>query len=201
MCVCGAFTDFVADLSLFLFLFSLFFGSINWCRAALFLDTLFRTFEEKMIDAPSITPSASPAAAADVKHSDPSTSSSAHTSSAGAAVTTTDATSASDKSVPLTAVPAKPPVPSNVLVVSHGLFLRLFLMRFYRWSVEEFHNVKNLSNCQVLVMVKDENGRYRLDTPLGYKQPPPTASKPTLLPQLSSPPKALEPPTPLAHFS
>ena len=38
----------------------------------------------------------------------------------------------------------------NMVLVSHGLFMRLFLTRFYRWSVERFTHLANPINCELL---------------------------------------------------
>ena len=50
----------------------------------------------------------------------------------------------------------------NVLIVTHGITLRLFLMRWLHWSVEEFESLENPLNCQIVIMHKDSNGRYNL---------------------------------------
>lgn len=55
---------------------------------------------------------------------------------------------------------------SNVVLVSHGLTCRLFLMRFFHWSVEKFQRTWNLKNCQIVIMEKQEDGFYKLMTPL-----------------------------------
>lgn len=52
--------------------------------------------------------------------------------------------------------------PENCLIVTHGMTLRLFLMRWFHWSVEEFENLRNPSNCQVVVMERGEAGKYVL---------------------------------------
>lgn len=38
---------------------------------------------------------------------------------------------------------------TNLVLVSHGLALRIFLMRWFHWSVDEFMNVYNPPNCAV----------------------------------------------------
>ena len=37
----------------------------------------------------------------------------------------------------------------NVVLVTHGLTLRVFLMRWFHWTVEEFLQIYNPSNAQV----------------------------------------------------
>jgi len=52
--------------------------------------------------------------------------------------------------------------PKNVIIVTHGLALRLFLMRWFHWTVEEYEDLLNPKNCQVVLMEKDDNGKYEL---------------------------------------
>ena len=42
----------------------------------------------------------------------------------------------------------------NVVIVTHGLALRLFLMRWFQWSVECFEESQNPGNCQLVTMNK-----------------------------------------------
>ena len=51
---------------------------------------------------------------------------------------------------------------STVLLVTHGLTARLFLMRWYRWSVDTFEATENPGNAAILVMERDALGRYAL---------------------------------------
>jgi broad specificity phosphatase PhoE len=60
----------------------------------------------------------------------------------------------------------KPDYPQNTFIVTHGMTLRLFLMRWFHWTVEEFENLRNLKNCQIVVMEKDSDNRYRLTSNL-----------------------------------
>lgn len=43
--------------------------------------------------------------------------------------------------------------PENVVIVSHGMFMRLFLMRWYHWTVEEFEQLENPPNCYICTMI------------------------------------------------
>eukprot|EP01088_Endostelium_zonatum_P002583 TRINITY_DN13211_c0_g1_i1.p1 TRINITY_DN13211_c0_g1~~TRINITY_DN13211_c0_g1_i1.p1 ORF type:complete len:231 (-),score=34.95 TRINITY_DN13211_c0_g1_i1:45-737(-) len=54
----------------------------------------------------------------------------------------------------------------NFCLVSHGLTLRMILMRYYKWSVEDFHSVQNLDNCEMVIMQHDGDGKYEIVTPL-----------------------------------
>lgn len=50
----------------------------------------------------------------------------------------------------------------NIVMVSHGLTLRVFLMRWYKWTVEQFEGLNNLGNGGMMVMEKGYGGRYSL---------------------------------------
>ena len=52
--------------------------------------------------------------------------------------------------------------PENVIIITHGMTIRLFLMRWFHWSVEEFEDVRNPSNCDIIILEKQENGKYEL---------------------------------------
>ncbi|KAH7692766.1 Histidine phosphatase superfamily clade-1 protein [Dioscorea alata] len=50
----------------------------------------------------------------------------------------------------------------NLVIVSHGLTLRVFLMRWYKWTVEQFEGLNNFDNGGMLVMQTGFGGRYSL---------------------------------------
>ncbi|OAY85221.1 Phosphoglycerate mutase-like protein AT74 [Ananas comosus] len=50
----------------------------------------------------------------------------------------------------------------NIVLVSHGLTLRVFLMRWYKWTVEQFEGLNNFDNGGMLVMQTGNGGRYSL---------------------------------------
>ncbi|WP_424211435.1 histidine phosphatase family protein [Streptomyces sp. BI20] len=58
-----------------------------------------------------------------------------------------------------------PDHPPNVLLVTHGLTMRLFCMRWFHWSVAEFECLSNPGNGEFRVLRLAEDGRYRLDRP------------------------------------
>lgn len=60
--------------------------------------------------------------------------------------------------------------PENVLIISHGLTMRLFLMRWFHWSVEEFESLHNPKNCQLIVMEKQSDHHYKLISELDKKK-------------------------------
>ena len=55
---------------------------------------------------------------------------------------------------------------TTLLIVSHGLFCRLFLMRYFQWSVDYFESLHNFSNGMCVIMEKQPGGSYQLKEPL-----------------------------------
>lgn len=63
--------------------------------------------------------------------------------------------------------------PGNIVMISHGMTIRLFLMRWFRWTVEEFETLRNPRNADIIIMELDEHTqRYRLATELKRKKIP-----------------------------
>lgn len=60
----------------------------------------------------------------------------------------------------------------NIVIVSHELFMRLFLLRYFRWSVSELEQFKSFRNCEICQLTKVD-GVYTLD---GHTRPPTKAS-------------------------
>lgn len=56
--------------------------------------------------------------------------------------------------------------PSNVIIVSHGLAIKAFLMKWFKWSVEDFDNYDTPDNCSIIQMDLQENDKYKLMTEL-----------------------------------
>ncbi|MEW2316323.1 histidine phosphatase family protein [Streptomyces bauhiniae] len=59
----------------------------------------------------------------------------------------------------------EPDHPPNVLLVTHGLAMRLFCMRWFHWTVAEFESLSNPGNAEVRMLVLGEDGKYALDKP------------------------------------
>ncbi|MCU1536967.1 MAG: histidine phosphatase family protein [Humibacillus sp.] len=55
--------------------------------------------------------------------------------------------------------------PRNVVIVTHGLTMRLFCMRWFHWSVEYFESLDNPANAQPVVLKRQADFRYKLETP------------------------------------
>ena len=56
----------------------------------------------------------------------------------------------------------KPTPVQNYVLVTHGLLMRIFCMCYLRWTVTEFEQVWNPSNCEIWVLQKREKGSYEL---------------------------------------
>jgi len=54
--------------------------------------------------------------------------------------------------------------PENAIIITHGMTIRLFLMRWFHYTVEEFEQLSNPDNCQIVILEMNENGRYSLIT-------------------------------------
>lgn len=56
--------------------------------------------------------------------------------------------------------------PNVLVLVTHGIWARVFLMKWFRWTYEEFESLRNIPHCQYLVMKQQDDGKYCLKTPL-----------------------------------
>jgi broad specificity phosphatase PhoE len=63
--------------------------------------------------------------------------------------------------------------PPNVVLVTHGMTLRMFLMRWFQWTIEEFETLRNPKNGDIVVMEMDEvTKKYKLISELKRKKIP-----------------------------
>jgi broad specificity phosphatase PhoE len=53
----------------------------------------------------------------------------------------------------------------NLVIVTHGLTMRLFCMRWFHWSVEYFESLENPVNGGHVVLVRQPDLKYRLELP------------------------------------
>jgi len=51
---------------------------------------------------------------------------------------------------------------TNLVMVSHGLTSRVFLMKWFKWTVDQFERLNNLGNCEFIVMQLGPAGDYSL---------------------------------------
>jgi hypothetical protein len=57
--------------------------------------------------------------------------------------------------------------PSVCVLVTHGLMTRVFLMKWYHWSVEYFEDLRNINHCEFITMRQNmDTGKYILETEL-----------------------------------
>jgi broad specificity phosphatase PhoE len=64
-----------------------------------------------------------------------------------------------------------PRAPRNIVIVTHGLTMRLFCMRWFHWSVEYFESLENPENGQPVVLVRQPDFRYKLAEPFAQWDP------------------------------
>jgi broad specificity phosphatase PhoE len=62
--------------------------------------------------------------------------------------------------------------PANTLLVTHGLTMRLFCMRWFHWTVEYFESLRNPANGETRMLLLDSTGRYTLDRPFEQRSEP-----------------------------
>lgn len=56
--------------------------------------------------------------------------------------------------------------PNVLVLVTHGIWARVFLMKWFRWSYEQFESLRNIPHCQYLVMKRGRDDKFKLKTPL-----------------------------------
>lgn len=56
--------------------------------------------------------------------------------------------------------------PSVLVLVTHGIWARVFMQKWFRWSVEYFEDLQNIPHCSWIVMRQKVDRRYTLETKL-----------------------------------
>uniref|UniRef100_A0A0G4F2V9 Uncharacterized protein n=1 Tax=Chromera velia CCMP2878 TaxID=1169474 RepID=A0A0G4F2V9_9ALVE len=64
----------------------------------------------------------------------------------------------------------------NLVVVSHGLTIRLLLMRMLRWTVDEFHQMDHLRNAEMVILERTDEGTFKPIHALRKKGPSSSSS-------------------------
>lgn len=64
----------------------------------------------------------------------------------------------------------KPEFPENAILVTHGMTARVFLMRWFHLTIEEFEVLSNPRNCDVIVLELQKHNKYKLVTKLKRKK-------------------------------
>lgn len=73
--------------------------------------------------------------------------------------------------------------PENCVLVTHGLTIRLFLMRFFHLTVEDFESMAAPHNCALVILELGLDNRYRLITSMPRSTVAPRHSRPIRLPE------------------
>jgi broad specificity phosphatase PhoE len=55
---------------------------------------------------------------------------------------------------------------ANAIIISHGLTIKTFIMRWFHLSVEDFEKYDTPDNCSIIQMDLQENNKYKLMTEL-----------------------------------
>ena len=61
--------------------------------------------------------------------------------------------------------------PKNCLIITHGMTLRVFVMRWFHITVKEFESWANPENCKPVILEKQSNDKYKLITPFKTHEP------------------------------
>lgn len=73
--------------------------------------------------------------------------------------------------------------PQNCVLVTHSLAIRLFIMRWFHLTVEEFEQMSSPQNGCLVILEKDKlTGKYELKTPLNINRNNPMRRRPIQLP-------------------
>jgi len=64
----------------------------------------------------------------------------------------------------------KPGFPTNAVMITHGMAIRLFVMRWFHYTVEQFELLANPYNCAIVQMELQDNGKYKLITDLPSRE-------------------------------
>lgn len=73
--------------------------------------------------------------------------------------------------------------PQNCVLVTHSLAIRLFIMRWFHLTVEEFEQMSSPKNGCLVILEKDKRtGKYELITPLDINKNNPMRGRPIQLP-------------------
>jgi broad specificity phosphatase PhoE len=52
----------------------------------------------------------------------------------------------------------------NYVLVTHGISIRVFLARYFRYSIDQFNMLANPKNCEMVILKHDGSGRLQLDS-------------------------------------
>ena len=58
----------------------------------------------------------------------------------------------------------------NIVLLCHGFFMRLFIMRYFHLTVDDFEKMHNPANCEMWILERDREFKYQIKTPIKYKE-------------------------------
>lgn len=76
---------------------------------------------------------------------------------------------------------------NNFVIVSHGVAIKVMLMRLLHCTVDDFQSYDNIHNAEIVVLEKTPESRYRLASGLRRRRPLVTSPNPPPPPRSSSP--------------
>lgn len=66
---------------------------------------------------------------------------------------------------------SKEDFPENVVILTHGFEMRVFLMAWFDWSVEHFESLANPKNCEMVTLHLKPDGSYQMDREMRIYDP------------------------------
>lgn len=61
--------------------------------------------------------------------------------------------------------------PENIVVMTHGFEMRLFLTVWFDWTIADFEKLANPRNCEMITLTQRTDGSYRLEEKLRAYDP------------------------------
>lgn len=66
---------------------------------------------------------------------------------------------------------ARKDFPENIVILTHGFEMRVFLMVWFGWSVEYFESLANPRNCEMVILRLKPDGSYFMDREMRVYDP------------------------------
>ena len=61
-----------------------------------------------------------------------------------------------------------PNSPENFVLITHSVFITVFLLRWFRWDTKFFTTIQKINTGNIIVLEKQEDGSYELASPLDF---------------------------------
>src|SRR6185437_15803197 len=52
---------------------------------------------------------------------------------------------------------------SNLLIISHGMMIRLLILRWMHWTPDEYERMENPINCQPIQIIRDVDKNWKVE--------------------------------------